>query len=206
MYWKEIRSEAWIRTKTTMLSRERRVLSILVPICAAILAVILMALLHLPISLSIGVTVVSAIGGFLIAVFYIWLSEILAIPPARDAARLTAINDKTAQIDELHSIMKGPDAPLPPIGVQADHIMRLLRQARMRGHQTLWLSEMLALGKEAFTEFLPLSGQIDYPAALRALSEGDTKRVQILETKQCSYVDFYQKRFDEDIQFRIGAV
>jgi multidrug transporter EmrE-like cation transporter len=101
MYWKDIRSEAWARTKLKMLSRERRLLSLAGPLISAGIAVGLLSVFHQPIPLSIAITVVSAFGGFAVVVAWEWLVESFAIPAERHESQERIIQEKDKKIAEL---------------------------------------------------------------------------------------------------------
>jgi len=101
VYWKEIRSDAWARTKLKMFSRERRLFSLRVPLISAGIAVVILSILHQPIPLSIGITLISAFGGLAIAAMWEWLHEVLAIPVEKHDAQERIIREKDEKFAEL---------------------------------------------------------------------------------------------------------
>jgi len=205
-YWQDVRADAWSRTKRGLWSDYRRITSIIIPIASAIIFAILLALFHMSYPITAAMVLASGVAGYFVAVLVEFIFHFSRIPPERDSESAKTIKAKDAEIDRLNGIMRGPEPPRPQMAIQVGHLFRLLRQVTRHGHNQLWLSELFALGKEAFPDFIPLPGQVDYPAALEELYKQDKRQVQIIETKEHPYLDFYGKRFEKDIRFIIGAV
>src|SRR5216683_729294 len=106
-YWREVRREAWTRTKQGLASRHRLVTSLVLPAVGFVLTCII--LIHMtitiPITAVVGVSV--AIGLYLLFLMGELCLHILHVPPERDAGRLRTIR---ARDDEIARLQSNPDA------------------------------------------------------------------------------------------------
>jgi hypothetical protein len=53
----------------------------------------------------------------------------------------------------------------------------------------------------AFPDFIPVKGQMNYPDDIEALFKQDPTFGRIIDTRAYPYVDFYGRRFDQDVRF-----
>jgi hypothetical protein len=207
VYWKEVCSEAWRRTKTGLGSGYRLLTSIVFPILGFILTSIILwkRKMIIPTAPIVGLGV--GIGLYLLFWIGEWCRHMIAIPSERDAQRRDQIRAKDEEIARLTTPIKKPEIPMPEIRIQAGHLFRLFRQLVHHGfrHQPLWLSEIFVLPKNVFSDGLPLEGQINYPEALKELINGNRNHARIIETKEEVYEDFYGKQFNENVRFIIGS-
>ena len=93
MYWKEIRSEAWARTKQGLGSGYRLVTSIVLPILGFLTTYIILRemTITIPITLIVGVSVTVSL--YLLFVFGEWCTHVIALPAEKHAASVTAIRN-----------------------------------------------------------------------------------------------------------------
>ena len=107
-YWRDIRAEAWKRTKAGLASSQRRKTSVGVPIISAIIGIVILTVLHQPIPLTLLVGVISALLGYGLVVLSDWFGNVRRLPAEIDAQRLSKITDLDAEIRRL----KNPEKPV----------------------------------------------------------------------------------------------
>jgi hypothetical protein len=99
VYWKEVRAEA--RTKTRAEFRSRTRITIALSILGFALSCIALAVMGVPIPITLFVGLAAAIGANLIYSFWQWCSHMIAIPSERDLARLKTIEERDKEIARL---------------------------------------------------------------------------------------------------------
>lgn len=116
MYWKEIRSEAWARTKQGLGSGYRLTTSIALPIIGGIITCGILTAMTIPIPATLIVGVAVTISVYALLWFGEWCRHIIAIPPERDLSRLKTIEARDATIGAFQ-------APRPdPIRVELTYV------------------------------------------------------------------------------------
>ncbi len=84
MYWKEVRSESWTRTRNGLGSGYRRLTSIALPIAAFILSCGVLHAMNITVPVTLVVGVGSALTVYLLFVFGEWCYHLVKIPPERE--------------------------------------------------------------------------------------------------------------------------
>ena len=102
IYWKEVRSEAWLRTKQGLGSGYRLITSIILPSLGFIISCVILRKLAITIPVTGMVGISTGIGLYLIVLFAEWCWNILRIPPERDSMRLRIIDERDAEIQKYH--------------------------------------------------------------------------------------------------------
>jgi hypothetical protein len=99
VYWKEVRAEAYTKTRAEFLSSTGR--TIIIAIIGFVLVSATLSIMHLTIPITVIVGVGAAIGANLVYLFGQWCSQLVAIPALKHKAQEQIIREKDKKIAEL---------------------------------------------------------------------------------------------------------
>lgn len=106
VYWKEVRTEAWTKTRAEFWARTR--ITILLSILGFALSCIALAIMGVPIPITVFVGFAAAVGANVIYLLGQWCTHLVAIPPEKDAARLKTIEERDATIAAFQASRPDP--------------------------------------------------------------------------------------------------